>query len=127
MFLLLPRIDRSGAYSFWPVRLFVCFSTKTFTLAITFIFHIYISWGRTFFKYQSQGHLSRSNIKVTVFEKMAVEGAFVFHKHILFLFLYPSPQQSRGEYTGIAMAVRPSVSGHNFVRSFFPTVLHILL
>ena len=30
-------------------------------------------------------------------------------------------------YTGIAMAVRPSVRGHNFVRRFSPTVLHVLV
>ena len=28
--------------------------------------------------------MSRSNIKVTVFEKMVIAGAFGFHKHILF-------------------------------------------
>jgi hypothetical protein len=33
---LCPRIERSGAYSFWPVRLFVCLSAKTLTLAISF-------------------------------------------------------------------------------------------
>ena len=35
--------------------------------------------------YQVQSHLSklRSNIKVTVFEKMAVAGALVFYIHIL--------------------------------------------
>ena len=47
-FFLCPRIDRSGEYSFWPVRLsvspfvcpcvrmFVCLSVRTFTLAISF-------------------------------------------------------------------------------------------
>ena len=34
-----------------------------------------------------------------------------------------TPQRSGGGYTGIAMAVR----GHNFVGSFSPTVLHVLL
>ena len=35
-FFLYPGIDRSGAYSFWPVCLSVCLSAKTFTLAIAF-------------------------------------------------------------------------------------------
>ena len=83
-----PRIDRSGdagAYSFWLVHL----SAKTFTLATgfkmvsdrAFIFYIYIPWGKTL----SFLPKSRSNIKVIVFEKMAIAGAFMFHKHILFL------------------------------------------
>ena len=51
-----------------------------------FIFHIYIPWGKTLSLDQSQGHLSRLNNKVTVFEKkMTVAGAFVFHKRILFV------------------------------------------
>ena len=29
-------MDRSGAYRFWPVRLSVSLSAKTFTLAISF-------------------------------------------------------------------------------------------
>ena len=39
-----------------------------------------------FLWYQSQGRLlrSKSNVKVTIFEKMAVARVFVFHKHILF-------------------------------------------
>ena len=41
---------------------------------------------KPFLQYHSQGHLSRSrsNIKVTVFAKLAVAGAFVFHKHMLY-------------------------------------------
>ena len=41
---------------------------------------------RSFCSLQLQCHQSRSrsNIKVTVFERMAVAGAFVFHKHTLF-------------------------------------------
>ena len=40
--------------------------------------------------YQGQGRLprSRSNIKVTFLKKMAVSGALVFHKHILFFFFF---------------------------------------
>ena len=49
-----------------------------------FIFHMYIPWGKALSLVQIQGHLSRSNIKVTVFEKIAIVGALVFHKHILF-------------------------------------------
>ena len=41
---------------------------------------------RPFCWYQVHGHQSRSSIKVTVFEKMAVGGALVFHKHSLFSF-----------------------------------------
>ena len=41
--------------------------------------------------------------------------------------LYTPPQRSGGGYTGIAMAVPPSVCGHKFVRTFSPTVLHVLL
>ena len=46
-----------------------------------FIFLIYIPWGKTL----SFVPKSRSSVKVkvTVFEKMAVAGAFVYHKHIL--------------------------------------------
>ena len=42
---------------------------------------------RPFCWYQVHGHQSRSrsNIKVTVFEKMAVARALVFHKHTLFV------------------------------------------
>ena len=53
-----------------------------------FIFHIYIPLGKALsIEKKSQGHLSRSrsNIKVTDFEKMAFTGALVFHKHSLFI------------------------------------------
>ena len=49
----------------------------------------------------------------------------VYARH-LHWWLYP-PQWSGVGYTGIPMAVRWSVSGHNFVQSFSPTVLHVLL
>ena len=45
------------------------------------IFHIFIPWGKTL----SLVSKSRSNIKVTVFERVAVAGALVFHKHSLHL------------------------------------------
>ena len=41
---------------------------------------MYIPWGENL----SFVPKSRSNINVTVFKKLAVAGAFVFHKHILF-------------------------------------------
>ena len=51
-----------------------------------FILHIYIPWGKTF----SLVPKSRSSVKVKYkghsFEKMAIAGAFVFHKYILFQF-----------------------------------------
>ena len=94
-------IDRSGAYSFWPVcfsvcqcvHLSICLSTKTFTMTITFDWQdlgsSYFTWvylvTRPFCWYKVQGYQSRlrSNTIDTVFEKMAVAGAFVFYKHSL--------------------------------------------
>ena len=66
-----------------------------------FIFHTYTCIFlrvKAFFSYHSQGHLSRSrlNIKVTVLEKMAVEGAFMFYKHILVFFFFFAFLQSDG-------------------------------
>ena len=45
----------------------------------TFVFYIYIPWGKTL----SLVPKSKSNIKVTVFEKKAIVGVLVFHKHCL--------------------------------------------
>jgi hypothetical protein len=55
-FFLCPRIERSGTYSFWPVRLFVCLSAKTFNIGHifwkvsdkAFIFHMCVSYDKTF-------------------------------------------------------------------------------
>ena len=74
-----------GHTVFWPFCLSICLSAKTFTLAISFdwkelwpsYFTLVYLVTRPFCWYQVQGHLLRSNIKVTVFGKMAVEGALV--------------------------------------------------
>ena len=44
-----------------------------------------VTSSRSSVKVKYQVHLSRSNIKFTVFEKMAVAGALVFLKHSLFI------------------------------------------
>ena len=64
-FLLCSRIDRSGAYCFLPVGLFVCKNFcigHSFWMVIdtVFIFHIYIPWGKTL----SLVPKSRSSVKV---------------------------------------------------------------
>ena len=54
--------------------------------AFIFHIHVYVPWGKTLFILPKS--MSRSNIKVTVFENMAWlrggGGVFVFHNHILF-------------------------------------------
>ena len=54
-------------------------------IELSYFTYIFL-WVKPFRQYQSQGYLSksRSNIKVTVLEKMAIAGALVFHQHILF-------------------------------------------
>ena len=123
---LCPCIDRSGAYSFLPV----CLSAKTFMLSIAFEWQMiklsYLTyvllWVKPFLKYQSQDHLSRSrsNIKVTVFEKMAIVGAFMFHKHILFF--SSTGHRPASLCHGLLSLVRPSV--RPFLNFFFK---HLLL
>ena len=76
-----------------------------------FIFHMYIPWGKTLSFVSKSSHLSRSksNIKVTVYgKKMAVVGAFVFHKNIL---LYPHKRSLGVILESASPSVRP---GHNF-------------
>ena len=53
-----------------------------------FIFYIYNPWGRTFLYYQSQGHLSRSNIKVTVSKKWPLQGHSCFTHTSCFFFFF---------------------------------------
>ena len=72
-----------------------CIFQTSFTLAITFQWLVielsYITGlvfvVRPFLCWKRQGHLSRSrsNFKVTFYlKKMAIVGAFMFHKHIMF-------------------------------------------
>ena len=70
-----------------PHRLYIFFAPPVrlpvfFFRIRTFIFHKCIPLGKSFLWYQGQGHLSRSNIKVTILEKMAIAEAFAFHKPI---------------------------------------------
>ena len=84
---LCQHIDKLGAYTFWPVCLSIrlsfylihLFVRRNFNIGHSFwmishrafIFHIiYIFLGvKSFLSYQSQGYLSKSDIKVTVFKK----------------------------------------------------------
>ena len=97
-----PTLIDRGHIVFWPVCLSVLPFVHLFVRKIFHIGHIfwlvelgpsYFTWvhlvTRPFCWYQVQGHLSRSNNMVTVFEKMTIVWAFVFHKHILF-FLTPN-------------------------------------
>ena len=67
---------------------FVC-PQKLLTLTLAFEWLVielshftYVFFGvKPFLWYQSQGHPSRSNIKVIVSKKMALAGALVFYKH----------------------------------------------
>ena len=92
---LCPCMNRLGAYRFGlsvssSACLFVC---KNFYIGqrfwivsdTAFIFHL---WVMSFLSYQSQGHLSgQGQISRSVLNKMAIAGASMVHKHILFFFV----------------------------------------
>ena len=77
-----------------------------------FILHIYmhILWGIGLLKYKSEGHLSRSrsNTKVTVFDKMAFPGALMFHK----LFFLPTIHFNTFAQQGLKQPDFASISEH---------------
>ena len=50
-----------------------------------FIFHIYIPWGKVLLLVQSQGHLSKSNINITVSKKGCCEGICVSQTQLVIL------------------------------------------
>ena len=89
---LCPRIERTGAHSFWPILLsvcpFVCLQKLLhwpYLLLVrlrAFIFRMSIPCDKTFLLVPS----SRSSVKDTVFKRMAIAEALVFHKHSLYMY-----------------------------------------
>ena len=120
MIFLCPSIERSGAYCFTVVRLSVCtnltFSHYSLTNLLTrLIFgmkahlintHLLVSRSRSSakVKIEYKGYIS---------QKIAVWGAFVFHKHILFFFKM-TPVLFQGALWGYVALCDSSSSVYHF-------------
>ena len=94
-----PGIDSSGAYCFTDVHLSYCLSVsllKTYPVNLTFSYYFHtiqvpmLIFGMKVHLINMYLLVSRSSVKVKVeyqgyiSQKIAISGALVFHKHILF-------------------------------------------